>query len=154
MEVLSGVASSIAVASLSLQLMDSITRFKVFVRDIKGAPKKLEKLVSLLDRIHALLGDVHNVLERQISLQGEHMPAPSLTIVHCLKSCRESLAPLQTVVEKYRTKQKHSDSVLTRVKNDIKFGLRTKEIEGFEMRIQQEVVILHAALGVNSAMML
>jgi len=91
MEALSGVASGMAVASLSIQLVQSIGTIKAFIRDVRGAPKELERLAELLDRLNALLEDTRNVMEWQTSLQGQHFPAPSMTIFNCLKSCETSL---------------------------------------------------------------
>jgi hypothetical protein len=53
-----------AVASLSIQLVQSIGAIKTFIRNVKGAPEELERLVDLLERLAALLEDVRDVMER------------------------------------------------------------------------------------------
>ncbi|CAO2647786.1 Nn.00g087080.m01.CDS01 [Neocucurbitaria sp. VM-36] len=154
MEALSGAASGIAVVSLSIQLVQSVGTIKTFIRNVKDAPKEFERLVELLERLSALLEDVCAVLERQSSLQGQHFPAPSMTIFKCLQGCEKTLQPLQNIVEKFDNSQPHTASVIARFKNEVKLGLKAKDIAGFEMRIEQEINYLHAALGMNSTAIL
>src|SRR5690349_2456667 len=135
MEALSGVASGMAVASLSLQLLESVGKVMRFIRDVKGASRELERLADLLDRLHALLEDVHDVMERQTSGQAQQLPAPSMTIFRCLESCKESIQALFDIVEKYTKGREDASSALVRLKEDLKFGLKTKDIGDFEMRI-------------------
>jgi hypothetical protein len=154
MEVLSGVASGMAVASLSLQLLQSIDTVRTFVRDVKGAPKELQRLAALLDRLHALLRTIRDMLERQTTLQAQNFPAPSPIIFEALKSCESSLEPLCSVVEKCGKERDGKSSSLVRLKDDIKIGLKTKDIAGFEAQIQREIEYLHTALSVNSTCIL
>lgn len=150
MEALSGVASGMAVASLAIQLVHSVRTIKTFIRDVKGASKELERLVELLDRLSALLDDVRNLMERQTSLQGQHFPAPSMTIFNCLKSCEVSLESLHSIIEKYMKSQNVNVSAMSKLKDDIKFGFKKKEIVDFEARIQREIEHLQASLNINS----
>lgn len=143
------VASGMAVASLSIQLIQSVRTIKAFIRDVKGASKELERLAELLDRLNALLEDVRAMMERQIALQGHHFPTPSMTISSCLKSSETSLQLLQEVVEKYK-KSSGSGTAMSKLRDDIKFGFKTKDIASFETRIQRDIDYLHAALGLNS----
>jgi hypothetical protein len=62
MEALSGVASGMAVASLSIQLVQLIGTIKAFIRDVRGAPEELERLAELLDRLNALLEDTRDAM--------------------------------------------------------------------------------------------
>jgi hypothetical protein len=99
MDPLSGAASVIAVASLALQLLQSVDTVKAFVRDIQSASKDSERLADLLGRLGALLQDICDVMEKQTS--SPDFPLPSSTILACLKSCEASLGVLEEVVEKY-----------------------------------------------------
>jgi hypothetical protein len=153
MEALSGAASGIAVVSLVIQLLQSVGTIKSFVRDVKGASKELERLLHLLDRLSALLDDVRNTMEQQTSLQGQHFPAPSMTIFNCLKGCEDSLACLDSIIDKYRRSQNGNFSALStmsKFKDDIKLGFKKKDISEFELRIQREIDYLHTALGLNT----
>jgi hypothetical protein len=150
MEVLSGVASGMAVASLSLQLLQSINTIRTFVRDVKSAPEEFQRLAALLDRLHALLETIRDMLERQTSLQAQQFPPPSPIILDALKSCESSLKPLCDLVEEYTARRQGKTSSLTRLKDEIKLGLKTKDIAGFEQHIHREIENLHTALSVNS----
>jgi predicted small secreted protein len=68
MDPLSGAASVIAVASLALQLLQSVNTVKAFVHDIQSASKDLERLADSLGRLGALFQDVRDVMEKQTSL--------------------------------------------------------------------------------------
>jgi hypothetical protein len=150
MEVLAGAASGMAVASLSIQLLQTIGTIKTFLRDVKGASKELERLAARLDRLNALLEDVRTVMERQASLQGQHFPIPSQVIFDALKSCETSLESLHSIIVKYGKSHAVAVSAVSRLKDDIKFGFKTKDIAGFEVRLQRDIDYLHAAMTVNS----
>jgi hypothetical protein len=154
MEVLATAASGMAVASLSIQLLQTIGTIRTFIRDVKSASRELERLAALLDRLNALLENVQDVMERQTSLQGQHFPAPAQMIFDALKSCKGGLEALQSVVERYKGSHAGNKSSVVKWKDDIKFGFKTKDIAGFEVRIQQEIDYLHAALSLNSTSIL
>ncbi|KAL5118033.1 hypothetical protein ACEQ8H_004019 [Pleosporales sp. CAS-2024a] len=154
MEVLSAAASGMAVVSLSMQLLQTIGTILAFLRDVKGAAKELERLAALLDRLNSLVENVRDVMERQTSLQGQHFPAPLPMIFEALKSCEASLEALSVVVKKYKKSHGGNGAALAKLKDDIKFGFKTKDIDAFETRIQREIDHLHAALGLNSTSIL
>jgi hypothetical protein len=151
MEALSGVASGIAVVSLALQLIQSIVAIRAFVRDVKDAPKELERLVDKLEQLEALLEEARKILEQQLSLQGLPFPAPSLAIFTCLHGCEKSLQPLVDIVQRFTTPSK-SQMGLTAAKfrNEIKLGMKTKEIATLETRIQQDIDLLSTTLVMNT----
>jgi hypothetical protein len=154
MDVLSGVASGMAVASLTLQLLQSVGTIKTFIRDVKGATKELERLVALLDRLNALLEGVRDAMEQQTSLQGQHFPAPSQMVSDALESCKGILGSLQAVITKYKRTTKEDSSTVMKLKNDIKLSFKAKDIAGFEVQIQREIDYLQFALGLNSTSIL
>jgi hypothetical protein len=147
MDPLSGAASVIAVASLALQLLQSVDTVKAFVRDIQSVSKELARLAELLTRLAALLQDVRDVMERQTSLH--YFPQPSNTIFACLKSCEESLGLLKDVVKRY-DKGQSKTSAFRKFQDDFKLVFKMKDIAIFETRIQREIDGLHAALGMNT----
>jgi hypothetical protein len=154
MEVLAGVASGMAVVSLSIQLIDSIGKIKTFAHNVKDASKELERLVDLLERLEAMLEDVRKLMERQSSLQAHHFPMPSNTILRCLKSCEKTLQPLHAIIEKYAVPKPHGSTGVTRFKNGLRIGLKVKDIDGFETSIEREINFLHNTLGANSSAIL
>jgi hypothetical protein len=149
MEALSGAASGIAVISLAIQLSQSVALIREFVRDVKGASKELERLVGKLELLNALLEDAQKILEKQLSLQSMHFPAPSMAIFKCLQSCENSIKPLMDTVKKFTPPQSQLSSATARLKNEVKIGLKTKEILTLETRIQHDIDLLTSALSMN-----
>ncbi|KAH7380687.1 hypothetical protein BKA66DRAFT_419615 [Pyrenochaeta sp. MPI-SDFR-AT-0127] len=154
MEALSGVASGMAVASLSIQLIESINKIKTLIRNVKNAPNELIRLNELLERLGALVEDVRDVLGQQQSSPGHPFPTPSMTIFNCLKGCESSLQPLNDLVETHEQSQSQMGSAMTKIKGNIKFALKVKDIAGFENRIQQDVNYLTNALVLNQTKMM
>ncbi|KAF2791481.1 hypothetical protein K505DRAFT_248867 [Melanomma pulvis-pyrius CBS 109.77] len=146
MEPLSVVASGMAVVSLSLQLIESVSSINAFIRAVKGAPTELERLVESLERLRALLQDVCQLMELQALRSGEHIPSPSMTIFNSLKS-KHQLQPLQRIVDKQDPQGRSRSGKLW---TSIKLGFKTKDILGFEAHIQQEMTNLTTALMLNS----
>jgi ABC-type multidrug transport system fused ATPase/permease subunit len=146
-----GAASIIAVVSLAVQLIQSVDTVKTFVRDVKGASKELERLAELLDRLSALFPDVRHVMEQQTSLP--QFPLPLNGIFVCLRGCEKSLATLNDFVKKHQ-KNAATGSAVTRLKDEIKLDLKTKEINAFEARIQRDIDNLHASFGTNTTSIL
>ncbi|KAH7552477.1 hypothetical protein BM1_08428 [Bipolaris maydis] len=149
MEALSGVASGMAVASLSIQLIDSIATIKTFIRNVRDAQQELERLVDLLERLEALLEDVRALMERQTLLQAEHFPIPSMTISKCLKSCEKMLEPFHAMVDKYTPATVKVGTRMDKLKTGLRFSLKAKDVKDFETRIEREIGFLHASLGAN-----
>lgn len=149
-----GVASGMAVASLPLQLVDSIIKIKNFLRHVKDAPKELERLIDLLERLEALLEDVRSLIERQTSLHAQHFPLPSNTIHHCLRSCEKTLQPLHELVKSCSTPVAQGSSGLARLKRDMKLGSKAKDIAEFETKVERDTGYLQAALGTNTTSIL
>lgn len=149
MDPLSGVASVFAVASLALQLLQSVETVRTGIRNIKGASKELERLADLLDRLNALLHDVRDALERQTSLR--HFPTPSNSLFVCLKSCETNLGLLDALIKKYGRSQIGRAAAITRLRDDIKFSFKTKDVTSFETRIQHDINELQTAFNTNTA---
>ena len=149
MEALSGAASGIAVVSLTIQLIQSVALIREFIKDVKGASKELYRLVGKLELLNALLEDAQKVLEQQSSLLDMHFPGPSMAIFKCLQDCEKSIEPLVEIVKKLSLPQSQSSSSTSRLKSEIKLGLRTKEITTLETRIQHDIDLLTTSLSVN-----
>ena len=150
MDGLSGVASGMAVISLSLQLIQSIDAIRTKIQHVKGAPAEVERLARLLGVLGALLDDVRQMLEYQSSCGVDSIPMPSLTIFDCLKGCEAQIEPLMQMVQDYERREKDADSKIARLRTNAKIGFKAKDIAGFEERIQQEVNRLNMALTINN----
>ncbi|KAH7385326.1 hypothetical protein DE146DRAFT_769128 [Phaeosphaeria sp. MPI-PUGE-AT-0046c] len=151
MEVLGGAASGMAVASLALQLLQSIDTIKTFAGHVKGATKELERLVELLANLSVLLDHVRTVMEKQTSL--EHCPLPAQAIFECLKACEKSVTSLEQMVTKHGKKITTNTSGMGRLGHDVKFAFKARDITNLEDRIQRDITYLSTALGVNGANM-
>jgi hypothetical protein len=148
MEVLSSVASGMAVVSLTVQLLKSANTIKTLIRDVEGASKELQRISELLECLSALLADVRDVMERQTSLQ--HCPLPPQTIFDCLKSCQSSLGLLEEIAGIYKRRRGGSALAIRNLKDDIRFGFKTQDITNIEARIQRDINGLNTALGTNT----
>jgi hypothetical protein len=149
MDPFSCAASIFAVASLAVQLVQSVDNARAFIRNFSGASGELQRLSQLLDRLRALLQDVRDVIERQSSLQ--HFPLPSNTISSCLNSCRISLVSVEDAIKCYDSGQpSNNKSAVKRLHLDVKFGFKAKNIRHLEQRLQQDINDLNTALGMNT----
>jgi hypothetical protein len=149
MDVLSGAASGMAVASLTLQLLESIHAITGFLSRVRGASKELGRLTGLLENLSVLLEQVRVLTEKQTSLQ--HYDLSCQTITGCLEQCEGSLTTLERLVARWDKRHTTSASGITKLGNDVRFALKAREITGFEDRIQRDIANLNAALGVNIA---
>lgn len=149
MDVLSGAASGMAVASLTLQLLESIHAITGFLARVKGASKELGRLTGLLKNLGVLLEQVRMLTEKQTLLQ--HYDLSCQTITGCLQQCEGSLKALERLVDRLHKRRTTSASGITKLGNDVKFALKAREITGFEDRIQRDITNLNAALGINIA---
>ena len=150
MEALSGVASGMAVVSLSIQLIESVATIKTFIRNVKESPKELERLVDLLERLEGLLEDIRDLLERQ-SPKGQYLPMPSMMIFRNLQSCEKTLQPLNEMVKKLGTSTPLAGTGMARLKGGLKVAFKTKDIADLEARIEREITFLHTSLGINQS---
>ncbi|KAA8615887.1 hypothetical protein PtrSN002B_009410 [Pyrenophora tritici-repentis] len=148
MEALSGIASGMAVVSLAIQLVGTVSTIKTFIRNVKDSRKELERLIDLLERLEGLLEDIRDLLERQSSM-GHYLPMPSMTIFRNLQSCEKTLQTLNELVEKLGTSMSLAGTASTRLKSGLKIGMKTKGIADMEVRIDREINYLHICLGAN-----
>ncbi|OAL51303.1 hypothetical protein IQ07DRAFT_419100 [Pyrenochaeta sp. DS3sAY3a] len=144
----------LAIASVSIQLIDSISAIKKFIQNVKDAPKESHRIVDLLERLGDLIEGVRDMTERQAMLRGHQLPAPSPLILRCLKSCETTLQPLQDLADKYQRSQAQKSSPITKLRGDLKLAWKSKDIVAMETRIQQEIQYLTSTLVLNSTSIL
>jgi DNA repair exonuclease SbcCD ATPase subunit len=154
MEALAGVASGRAVTSLTIQLVDSISKIKTFVDNVKDAPKELKRLVEKLQLLSALLEEVRKILEAQASGQEQHFPPASTVLSQGLQRCEKSIQLLKDIVGRFRMPQSQLGSTVAKLKSEVKLGFKVKEIATVETRIQQDIDYLHMCLTMNSTVIL
>lgn len=144
----------LAIASLSIQLVESISAIKTFIRNFKDAPKESYRIVDLLERLSDLIEGVRDMTHQQTRLHGHQLPAPSPIIFRCLKSCKATIQPLQSLAEKYDQSQTQNSSPITKLKGDLKLAWKAKDIVAIEAKIQQEIQYLTSTLVLNSTTIL
>ena len=81
MEVASGV---IAVASVSIQLAESVKKIKSLLRDIKEAPDEWQRLASFLEQLWHMLTVVNALTEQQYGCTG--LGGSSFLIIGALRN--------------------------------------------------------------------
>lgn len=136
-------ASGIAVVSLALQLIKSVDTIKTFIRDVKNAPSEITRLSETLESLSGLLNNVHHCAK----LQDTHIPLPSPEIYRVLQRFKDHLRPLKNVVKNYSAALQ-KDSPRRRLWENLKLGLKTKENDGFEERIERDKTALILAMTV------
>lgn len=125
-------AGGIAIASIAIQLLASTNTIRTFIRNVKDVLQELLRVVSLLDRLSALFQDVADLLEQQTLLQDELFPI-SDAICRWLRSCEESLAPLQEIVSRYSKFQ--ASTRLRRLTIDVRTAPKAGDLRGLETRL-------------------
>lgn len=146
-----GVASGIAMASLSIQLIESAGKIKTFIRNIRNVSRELTRLVDLLGRLESSLAAPRELMEQQASLQNQQFPEPPVKIRRCIQRCEATIEPLLEIVEKAETSTSRKSSLEMKLKNNIKFAAKAKDIAEFENKIEREMNHLHNALGIDSS---
>jgi hypothetical protein len=144
-------ASGIAVASIAIQLLTFTNTIRTFIRNVKDAPHELLRVVNLLERLSGLFQVVADLLEQQSSLQDGLFPIPD-TICTCIRSCKENLAPLQEIVDRFSKFQ--TSSRLRRLPTDVKTALKAGDLRSLENRLQHEINGLSIALIANDTRIL
>ena len=139
-------ASGIAVASIAIQLLNSTNTIRTFIRDVKNASQELLRVASLLDRLGGILQIIVDLLDQQALLNDQLFPVPD-TIHGCLRRCKESIVPLQEIVDRYPSYQ--TSNRLRRLQADVRAALKAGDVRSLEIRLQQEIEILSLALVAN-----
>lgn len=152
MDVISGVASVFAVVSLAIQLAQSTQDVSRFLRSITDAPKEVDRLISLLEQLQLILDGVQALNTKQMEQDG--VPDLRLSAIFtALQKCRNNLEPLESLLKKAKDRLKNS-SKLARTWASFKFTLKKKDVEDFQNRLQQAMLMIQTALTINVTQML
>lgn len=144
MEFISGVASVFAVVSLAIQLAQSTQDVSHFLRSIADAPKELDRLITLLEELQLILGGIQALNTEQMKQDG----VPDLclaAIFRALQNCQKNLEPLESVLFTAKTPMKNS-SKLSKIWASFKFMLKKKDVEDFQNRLQQSMMMIQMAM--------
>lgn len=153
MEILSTVASGIAVVSLSIQLIDCIRKIQGFFRSFREISQECSRLVNLLDFLESFLNIIHNLMRKQGSLQSQDFPEPLTLVFQCKVRCEKTLQPLVNVIEEMEASNLHKGHTAVKFKN-IKFVLKSGKISEVEKIIRHEMEHLNMVVNMNTSAIL
>ena len=111
-----GVASIAGLASLAIQLTESVSTLRRFYRSVRNAPDALEELVSELETITLALREIERLRG------GPEIQAQAALLVHCQQSCERGARRLRLVVEKVQNLQAKARGI-----GQLYFALKEKE---------------------------
>ena len=144
------VASIFAVLSLTIQLIDTVSKLNRFLRSVQGAPHEIVRLIEDLDHLRDYLDHAKLLAEQhQASI---NPPGSTATLLKALNSCRlslEGLADLMSTVENLGS----NSGGLRRTWSGLKVVSKKGEIQQFQGRIQTASSRLHFAITLNVAFM-
>ncbi|CAG8978840.1 hypothetical protein HYALB_00008495 [Hymenoscyphus albidus] len=106
MEGLGAAASIIAVASIAIQIGDSVLKLKRFVDDIKDAPEEIKMLTDETKTLGLILSTILPPDTASHAFQ-----ATSALATQCLDSCREAANNLEKAVTELHVEIKSPESL-------------------------------------------
>lgn len=99
-------AASIAgLASLAIQLAESVATLRRFYRSVRNAPDALEELVSELETITLALRQVERLRS------GPELENKAALLAHCQQSCERGVRRLRQVVDKFHRLQSKAKGI-------------------------------------------
>lgn len=146
MDGLSTVASGMAVASLAIQLVDSVREFQRFMRRLSHVRTELKRLIDLLYQLELIFECIGNLIPQQ---EG-YMTDANITsnIFRSMKTCEDTLSILGNVVESAK-KASVSKSKVGQSFGLYKLAWKRKDIEDYENELQRMIGILDLAMTIN-----
>jgi hypothetical protein len=148
MDGLSAAASGIAVASLTIQLIESVHKAQRFFRDISDAAKKLERLLDLLEQLELVLDGIAHIIDRQQRQYGNLGTAMAESILKAMRMCESRLSMLGNIVEAAKSASQ-AVSKSARSFGSLRLACKKKEIEELESQLQQAISILNLTMTMN-----
>jgi hypothetical protein len=134
------IASGMGVASLAIQLTDSILKLKDFMDSVKEAPEEIKHLIEEIDMLGTLLSEI----ETSIPNGGSEPDSPSMR--KCWEQCSRALRVLEAIVQEL-----HRDIERGRRLGSFKAVLRKGAIERLKDRLKSAQIMLLMAHQIHSA---
>ncbi|KAI0410233.1 ankyrin [Xylaria grammica] len=147
MDPLSGVASTFAVFSLALQLVQTAFDIKRFLDTIQNAPREIKRLKGLILQLHTAAQTITSLLQHQTSLRSRD-PQISANVHDCLKSCQEKLDLIQDVLLIAENVNKKENTII-RNWAQLRLAFKKETIEEVERQLEQAISLLNTHLLVN-----
>lgn len=126
-------AGAFGVASLSIQLAESVQKVKGFYENVRNAPPRLANLIEEIEGVSDCVKD----LEHQHQSTGL-VPSPSLQ--RCIQSSREAVDYFETFALGLQSRTKKS-----RIRGSLRFALSQDDIERILEKLERSKTLLTLA---------
>jgi hypothetical protein len=146
MEGLSAAASGIAVASLTIQLVESVRKIQRFLRHVSEAPRELQRLLDLLEQLELILENIGMIMNKQQRHHGG--PDVVTSVWKSMKMCESKLSMLEKVVEAAK-KATESKNRAARSLASFRLACKKRDVEEFEVHLQQAISVLDLTMTMN-----
>ena len=143
-----GFTSALAMVSFSIQLIGTIRKAQIFLKEVRNAPEELANLVDTLDQLEHLLVATNSLIEQQSRL--ENLPGAIVNIASVLRRCQTTIKKLDDAVltiNSYFQTQNRGRKVWASLKTVVK----KDHIEKLRKQIQEDTINLQTALILNSS---
>jgi hypothetical protein len=130
MDGLSAAASGMAVASLAIQLVDSVREICRFFRTLKDAPEELIRLLDLLEHMELMLDNIGKLVERDSDI--------SPSVLKAIQTCEKALNKLGALIQKVK-RESSAQSPLKRSLGFFKLACKKEEVEEIETQVDRAV---------------
>lgn len=109
-----GVSGAVALVSLAVQLVTTVQQITKFFRNIQNAPKKVFRLVEVLEQFQGNLDHVKLLVEYQVANPG--LPGSPRVFIEALQCCEPKVRRLEELIEAV-SPSSHSQCMLRKLKS-------------------------------------
>jgi hypothetical protein len=125
-------ASGIGIASLAIQVGDSILKLKSFWEAVKEAPEDIKHLIDEIEILSLVLSEIGKESD-----EGEEPPIASALASKCQELCRGGLGALQDVVHELGSEMKKRKRV-----GSVKAVLKKETVDKLKDRLRSAQLLL------------
>jgi hypothetical protein len=137
MDGLSAVASGMGVASLAIQLVDSVREIRRFFRALKDAPEELSRLLDLLDHMELMLGYIVKLVDPDSDI--------SPSVLKAIQTCEKALNKLYVLIQKVK-RNSTAQTPLKRSLGFFRLVCKKQEVEEIEKQLDRAVSNLNMVM--------
>jgi hypothetical protein len=125
-------ASGIGIASLAIQVGDSILKLKSFWEAVKEAPEDIKHLIDEIEILSLVLSEIGKESD-----EGEEPPIASPSASKCQELCQKGLKALQDVVHELESEMKKRKRV-----GSVKAVLKKGTVDKLKDRLRSAQLLL------------
>ena len=146
MEPFTVAASVISVASLAIQVADSVKKICKFLATIKDAPKTFKDLETDLLHLHQVLEEIQRLSERQKWHVALATPPPLL--LAALQSCQRKVDKLESYTNE--SSRLLSQTGFSRTWNTLRMPHRDEKVAKLSKSVRKAIELLIASMSINA----